>query len=94
MLGADRVNINIFGGFGFEAFVMNTADGKGSVLVVGRKKGFDKSGFYFIVAINKTNIVTFGELNANITSSRLALVWLVDDFDAGVFLGVLVGDFA
>lgn len=90
----EGINVNIIGGFNFETFVVNAANGERSLIGKSRKEAFDEVWFNLIVAIYKTNIFAFSFLEADISGDGLALVFLVNDLDARIFFGVVVGDLA
>ena len=71
---------------------MNAADGKSGAFLVGGKELLDKIGFDLVVAIDKADIIARGEGETVITSGGLALVFLMDDGDAGVFFSISIGN--
>lgn len=74
---------------------MHAADREGSVGVAKWcEEVCYKSRLDFVVSVNEADIVTGSFLNAVVSGGGLALVFLVDYGDTGVFLRVFVGDFA
>ena len=74
---------------------MHAADGEGSVGVIKwREEVCYKSWLDFVVSVNETDIITGSFLDAVVSGSGLALVFLMDYGDTGVFLRIFVSDFA
>lgn len=76
---------------------MDTADGDGSggsVRLVRGEEVFDEGIFNSVVGVDKADIITSGFLKTEIAGGRLTSVFLMDDFDAFVFLSIVIGDFA
>lgn len=92
--GTKGVNVDIVDGFSFEAFIMDAADRKGSLVGKSGKQAFNKVWFNLVVAIHKANIFALSFFEADVSGDGLALVFLVDDLDARIFFGVVVGDLA
>ena len=92
--GAEGINVNIVGGFNFETFVVNATNGEGSLVGKSGKQAFNKVWFNLVVAIHKANIFAFSFFEADVSGGGLALVFLVNDLDARIFFGVVVGDLA
>lgn len=73
---------------------MNTADGKGNAGIgEGREEFSDKVWFDGVVRVDEVNKCASGGFEAGVTSGGLALVFLMNDFDAGVFFGVAISYF-
>lgn len=93
--GADIININCFTVFLTEHFVVATTDCYGRIVVfVGREKLGDKAFSDTVIAVNKTDKITSRFFQAEVTCGRLAGVFLVKNFDARIFFGVVIGNFA
>lgn len=91
---AERGKVDIFGGILFKAFIMDAADGESGVFGAEWGEEFgDESWFDFVVAIDKADVVAGGFFQTGVSCGGLTLVFLMNDFDAGVFFGVSVGDF-
>ncbi len=92
---AKIIDIGVFGRVGPEAFVMHTADSEGGVFVFVWSKEFgDKIFGDFIIAINKADKVSGCFFETLISGDGLTLVFLMNDFDAGILFGILVGNLA
>ena len=53
---------------------------------------FDKIFGDFVVIVDEANIFAGGEFDAMISSCRLFGVFLMDEFDAGIFFSIRFGD--
>ena len=72
---------------------MNTADGKtGFWGIKWLEEFFDKIFGDAVIAVYEANVFTSGELDAMVSGGRLPGVFLMDQFDTGVFCGVFLGD--
>ena len=94
LAGAKGVNVDIVDGFGFEAFVMDAAGREGSLVGKSGKQAFNKVWLNLVVAIHETKIFALSFFEADVSGGGLALVFLVNDFNARIFFSVVVGDLA
>lgn len=57
------------------------------------KHRFEHCGFDSVVGIDESKIFSSGFLDAGIAGSREPLIFLIEEFDAGVFFDVVLSDF-
>ncbi len=75
--------------------VMEAAEGKGSVVFFESGQKFsEEGGLHAVIAVDKTNKIASCKFKTAVAGGGLTSVFLVDDFDAAVFFGVGVADFA
>ena len=90
---AKFINVNVFGRILPKHLVIGATNGNGSVFVIEPKMLFVKIFGDGVVTIDEAEIFAGSFFETTISGGRLTTIFLVNDFDASILFGVIVGDF-